>query len=70
MGHSYTCCFSIHSLAIHFPIIAQLYFQKLAKPINMCITTQEAVSYTVDSNYVDDRWLHYQLMFLLNDCFH
>ena len=46
---------------------AQLYFQKLAKPINMCITTQEVVSYIVDSNYVDDRWLNEQLSYIFTE---
>ena len=46
---------------------AQLYFKKLAKPRNMCITTPEAVSYTADSNYVDDRWLHERLSYVFTE---
>ena len=38
------------------PTIAQLYFQKLAKPINMFnIQRKQLASYIVDSNYVNDR---------------
>ena len=38
--------------------IAQLYFQNLAKPINMLNTTEEVAGYIIDSNYVNDRWLY------------
>ena len=37
------------------PTIVQLYFQNLAKPINMFNTTEEVAGYIVNSNYVSDR---------------
>ena len=49
------------------PTIAQLYFQNLAKPTDMLNTTEEVATYIVDSNYVNDRWLHKQLSYILTE---